>query len=152
MLLSASSSIVVAAALLAACAPADDQPASKDGGAETPGGGAPTYSKDVQPIFKAKCGPCHDGQGLGGHDIAAGYDDVQKPMPDTAFDAPMECWKDTERMMPKTIGECAVIAAKLGWMPYQKGCDRATPDDPSVCVSSSELATLEKWVMAGMPQ
>ena len=154
-MLSASSSIVtatavIAAAFVVACTPADDHPAPKDAGGDT--ASAPTYTKDVQPIFKAKCVPCHDGNGLGGHDIAKTYDDVKKLMPETAFDAPMECWKDVDRTMPKTIGECALIAVKLGRMPYQKGCDRPMPDDPSACVSTSEIAILEKWVAAGMPE
>jgi len=142
--------MIMATTLHVACAPADDHSAPKDASGDDAGG--PTYTKDAQPIFKAKCAPCHDGQGLGDHNIAATYDDVKKLMPDSAFDAPMECWKDTERTMPKTIGECAVIAAKLGWMPYQKGCSGATPDDPSACVSPSEIAILEKWVAAGMPR
>ena len=154
--------VIMATAPQVACAPSDDRPApqdSGDGGADVSsdasdasGNSAPTYAKNVQPIFKAKCAPCHDGQGLGNHNIAATYDDVQKLMPDTAFDAPMECWKDTDRMMPRTIGECAVIAAKLGWMPYQAGCGGATPENPSACVTASELEILDKWVAAGMPK
>jgi hypothetical protein len=162
--------VIVAAALQVACAPADDRPAPKDGGGGDTDGGtgdsgadgasdagdgsnsAPTYTKDAQPIFKAKCGSCHGGQGLGNHNIATDYADVKKLMPDTAFDAPEECWKDVDRTMPKTIGECAVIAAKLGWMPYQSGCGGAMPEDPSKCVSPSEIALLEKWVAAGMPE
>jgi len=170
--------VIIAAALHVACAPADDRPAPRDGGGDADGGNgdgggdadggdgggdgasdagdgsssAPTYTKDAQPIFKAKCGSCHGGQGLGNHNIATDYADVKKLMPDTAFDAPMECWKDVDRMMPKTIGECAVIAAKLGWMPYQAGCGGATPADPSKCVSPSEITLLEKWVAGGMPE
>lgn len=147
--------VITATALQVACAPADDHPAPQDGGpdaSDASGNSAPTYAKNVQPIFKAKCAPCHDGQGLGNHNIAASYDDVQKLMPDTAFDAPMECWKDTDRMMPKTIGECAVIAARLGWMPYQGGCGGAMPANPSACVTASELEILDKWVGAGMPK
>ncbi|HEY8923344.1 MAG TPA: hypothetical protein VIU64_03125 [Polyangia bacterium] len=160
---------IIAATLQVACAPADDRPAPKDAGGDADGGtgdsgpdassdagdgasGAPTYTKDVQPILKSKCGSCHGGQGLGNHNIATDYADVKKLMPDMAFDAPDDCWKDVDRMMPKTIGECAIVAIKLGWMPYQAMCSSAMPEDPSKCVSPNELAVLEKWVTAGMPE
>ena len=161
--------VIVAAALQGACAPADDRPAPKDGGGgdadggqgdsgadaasdATDGSSAPTYTKDVKPIFQAKCVPCHGGQGLGTHNIATDYADVKKLMPDMAFDAPDDCWKDVDRMMPKTIGECALVDVKLGRMPYQAMCSSSMPEDPSKCVSPSEIAILEKWVAAGMPE
>lgn len=164
--------VVMAAAVLVGCAPPTDRPASQDGGrdaseagdagdAGTDGArgdgsdgaaaGTPTYTKDIQPIFKMKCAPCHDGLNLGKHDIASSYADALKPVPSSAQDA-TGCWKDPDMTMPKTIGECAAISIKRGWMPYQRGCDRPMPDDPSACPSADQIALVEKWVAAGMPE
>ena len=141
---------VMAIVMLSACAPADEEPTKPDGGgSDVPIAGPPTYKKDVQPILKRKCAPCHDGGDAGNHNLASNYADAMKPV--ETFDA-MGCWKDDEMTMPKAVGECALISAKRGWMPYQMGCDMATPPNPDVCVSAAEIAILEKWVKAGMPE
>jgi hypothetical protein len=135
------------------CLPEIEDPTVVDEG-ENSDTAAVTYKKDVQPIFKAKCTPCHDSGselgGQGGHDIASDYADVHhKAM---SFDA-MGCFSgDLDNPVFVTLGECAVISARRGWMPQAKACDMPTPPNPSVCVSASELAVLEKWVSLGMPE
>lgn len=138
------------AATLLGCLPSQED----DGEPNNDAGSQVTYKKDVQPIFKQKCTPCHDAaspMGMqGGHNIASNYEDVHHKA--ESFDA-QGCYSfDSDPPEFVTIGECSVISARRGWMPFQKACDMPTPPNPSVCVSSDELAVLEKWVAAGMPE
>lgn len=156
-------SVLVATLLFGfACAPATTENASDGGsGGSTGSGGAsggsggaggasvPTYTKDVQPIFKAKCSPCHAGQTVAHHDIANNYADVNKDIESFDFDV---CWKDTEQTMPKKVGECALLLIQNGRMPIESGCGSAMPLKPEACLSAAQIATVSAWVAAGMPQ
>ena len=108
-----------------------------------------TYTKDVQPILKAKCGPCHTDQKMGNHNIATDYADVNKPVESFDFDV---CWKDTEQTMPRKVGECALLLINSGRMPLEAGCGSPTPLKPDACLSSDQKAVITAWVAAGMPQ
>jgi len=118
--------------------------------AGTDAGSAPTYTKDVQPIFVAKCSPCHAGQTQGLHDIATKYSDALKP---THSVDSVDCWKDwgaAEMTMPKTIGECSLISIRNGRMPYLMQCAQFPLLDG--CVTPAEHDLITAWVAAGMPQ
>jgi hypothetical protein len=138
------------AAAALGCAPEATMPS--DGGPGGTGGsggsGAVTYTKDVQPIFMAKCAPCHTTDGQGSHNIATTYADVMKPV--MSLDAPAGCFKDTAKTMPKTMGECALVAIMQGWMPMAMGCFNTPRPDP--CVTEAQEAVVAAWVAAGMPQ
>src|SRR5262245_2547214 len=96
--------LAILTASLAACMPASTSPMD-GGGTDTATG--PTYTRDVQPILAAKCGPCHTTQNMGQHNMAAHYDEVMDPV--ISVDA-QGCWNDVDMTMPKTLGECAWIS------------------------------------------
>jgi mono/diheme cytochrome c family protein len=141
---------VVMAAVALGCAPAATL--SDDGGPDTGGGDiavAVTYTKDVQPIFMAKCATCHTGDGSGGHNIGTTYADAFKLVMTT--DAPAGCFKDGDaKTMPKTIGECTLPAIMEGWMPMSMGCFNTPRPDP--CVTLAQQDVVAAWIAAGMPQ
>jgi hypothetical protein len=117
---------------------------------EGAGGGTVTYTKDVQPILKAKCSTCHAGDHAGMHDIAINYADALKPVQSLQFD---ECWGDVTTMsMPKTVGACAAILSREGKMPYAFGCDQKPQPTPAICVSPAQQDVLAAWVADGMPE
>lgn len=133
------------ALMLAGCVPASSSPTDD-------AGGAVTYTKDVQPIFMAKCSPCHAGQNLGKHDIATTYADVLRPI--ESFDS-FGCWNDTDptmNTMPKKIGECSLVLIMNGRMPNGAGCGNAIPLEPAMCLSSDQKAVIAAWVAGGMRQ
>jgi hypothetical protein len=114
------------------------------------GAGAPTYTKDVQPIFAAKCSPCHAGQRQGFHDIATMYADAKKPV--ESLDSE-HCWNDQGApvmTMPKTVGECSLLLIESGRMPYLLQCAQFPLLDG--CVKPAEHDLIARWVAAGMPQ
>jgi hypothetical protein len=113
---------------------------------------AVTYTKDVQPILKAKCAPCHVDGHLGNHDIATNYADVSKPVESVDSQG---CWNDTDpnmHTMPKKVGECALVLINSGKMPLEAGCGSAMPLNPEMCLSAEQKATIAAWVAGGMPQ
>jgi len=132
--------VVLIAALTAGCAP--DAASPVDAAAT-----GVTYSKQIQPILLAKCAPCHSTEHQGFHNIATSYADALKPV--ESIDS-VGCWNDAEMTMPKKVGECALISAQNGRMPYGIGCHR----DPSqaACVSPAEQALMAQWVAAGLPE
>ncbi len=132
--------VALAATAALGCAPEATMPS--DAGATV------TYTKDVQPIFLAKCADCHTTMGQGGHNIATTYADAMKPV--QSLDAPAGCFKDAAKTMPKTMGECALAAIMEGWMPMAMGCFN-TPR-PTPCVTLAEQDVIAAWVAAGMPQ
>lgn len=129
---------------LLGCAPEPNPVTQTDGGAKV------TYTKDVQPILKAKCSPCHAGQDQGHHNIATNYADAHKQV--ESIDS-VDCWGDqTTAMptMPKTVGECSLISIKNGRMPFAMGCGQ--PTRPAACVGAAEQEIVAAWVAGGMPQ
>jgi hypothetical protein len=137
---------VLALVLLTAAGCLPESTSPNDGGGDT--GGAVTYTKDIQPIFAVKCAPCHTGQTLGFHDIGTTYADALKPVMTT--DAPAGCFKDVDKTMPKTIGECTLPAIMEGWMPMGMYCFN-TPR-PATCVSLAEQDVVAAWIAGGMKQ
>jgi hypothetical protein len=131
--------IAAAAPLLAACPPPDAAPMDA--------APAVTYTRDVKPIFMAKCAPCHTGDHQGQHDIGNDYADAK--MPAQSRDLP-ECWKDAAMTMPKTVGECSLALVMVGKMPYIAGCDRFPTLD--ACVTPAQQQVIAEWVAAGMPE
>jgi hypothetical protein len=129
----------------AGCLPASTTP--MDGGVTTDAAAVVTYTNQIQPILLAKCSPCHSTQRQGFHNIATNYDDALKPV--ESVDS-VGCWNDPEMTMPKKVGECALISAMNGRMPYAMGCDQNPTQ--SVCVSQPEQQLMGQWVDAGMPK
>lgn len=142
-----SARIVIALALLTTAGCLPESTASNDaGGTDT--GGAVTYTKDIQPIFAVKCAPCHTGDTAGFHNIGTTYADALKPV--MTIDAPAGCFKDVDKTMPKTIGECTLPAIMEGWMPMAMGCFN-TPR-PAECVSLEQQDVVAAWIAGGMKQ
>jgi hypothetical protein len=141
--------VAIAAALGLGCAPEPMTKSDGGGGSGGTGGGGVTYTKDIKPLFMAKCAPCHTTDGLGAHNIGTTYADVNKPV--QSVDAPAGCFKDGfDKTMPKTMGECALAAIMEGWMPMAMFCFN-TPR-PAGCVTLAEQDLVAAWVAAGMPE
>jgi hypothetical protein len=146
------SASVLGTVVALACAPTPTSKSDASGTGGTGGGGGSggvTYTNNVQPIFMARCAPCHTTQGLGAHNIASTYDDVHDPV--VSLDAPAGCFKDGfDKTMPKTMGECALAAIMEGWMPMGGACfNMPRPDG---CVTLAEQDVVAAWVAAGMPE
>ncbi len=101
---------------------------------------APTYTYDAQPIYKKYCTPCHAmNGGSGSLKIADVYAD--------AFLSSYSC-------AGKTKGACTSVRIKSGSMASGAGCtgdpvkDAANPK----CLVAAEQATLDAWILGGMPQ
>jgi hypothetical protein len=145
-------SFVVLAWMAAGCLPASNAVMDAGGSDRADAGATVTYTKDVQPIFKAKCSPCHADQQLGHHNLATRYEDAFEPI--ESFDS-YGCWNDTDPSMltmPKKVGECALVLIMNGRMPSGFGCGSPTPEDPSKCLSADQKAVVAAWVAAGMPE
>jgi hypothetical protein len=139
-------------ALGGGCPPATSEPTDGPGpGTDGSSDAATTvtYTKDVQPILVAKCGPCHTVETMANHNIATSYADVNKLVESFDFGV---CWNDTEQTMPKKVGECALLLINSGQMPYQAGCGGQTPLKPEMCLSAAQKAVVAAWVASGMPQ
>ncbi|MDP6947242.1 MAG: hypothetical protein QF464_24050, partial [Myxococcota bacterium] len=99
---------------------------------------ATTYTKDAQPIYGDKCGPCHTFGSSGGHSIGTHYDDGLL---------------DSYHCAGLTKAECTLVRIADGSMPVGQQCGGPVPDDaPNAdkCVTQSEYATLEAWIAGGM--
>jgi hypothetical protein len=104
------------------------------------GGTTVTYAQ-VQPIFMAKCTPCHSagGIGAGSHTLADSNADAKL----TAADA--VC-------MGTTKGACSLIRVKDGSMPLAKGCSGNPAQDASnaACLTQQEQDLLAAWINGGL--
>ena len=143
---------VVVASLAVGCLPASNTVMDASAPDRVEAAPAVTYTKDVQPIFKAKCSPCHADQDLGRHNLATSYDDALDSI--ESFDS-YGCWNDADPTMftmPKKVGECALVLIMNGRMPSGAGCGNPTPEDPTKCLSVDQKALVAAWVAAGMPE
>ena len=104
-----------------------------------------TY-EEVQPVFAAKCSPCHMGESASsclrsgsGPCFASFYEDTQGP---------------SSRCAGKTMFECMLIRILNGTMPRRKGCSGNPASDTGndSCLTDSELDMVEAWVTAGAPE
>src|SRR6185369_10119762 len=86
------------------CLPPSTTP--MDGGTGGTGGGAITYTKDIQPILAVRCMPCHTTQRLGNHNLATNYADATKDV--ESLDS-FGCWDGPNLDMPKKVGACALV-------------------------------------------
>jgi hypothetical protein len=134
------------------CVPASNAVMDAGGSDRVDAPATVTYTKDVQPIFKAKCSPCHADQELGHHNLATRYADAFESI--ESLDS-YGCWNDSDSTMftmPKKVGECALVLIMNGRMPSGAGCGGTMPEDPSKCLSADQKAAIAAWVAAGMPQ
>jgi hypothetical protein len=112
--------------------------AGSDGGAEA---SAPvTYSLDAQPIFQAKCAPCHTTLALGGVNFAAHYSDTQK-----AANAGIAACTGL------TVGACTIVRIKNGSMPRGAGCtgNPTTDQGNASCLTQAQEDVIQAWVTDG---
>jgi hypothetical protein len=104
------------------------------------GGTTVTYAQ-VQPLFMAKCTPCHSagGLGAGAHTLADSNADAPKPGAHPAC-------------MGTTKGECSLIRVKDGSMPLGKGCtgDPARDAANPACLTQQEQDLLAAWIDGGL--
>jgi hypothetical protein len=115
---------------------------STTGSTSTSSGAATTYAADAQPIYEAKCAPCHTTGDDGTSDFASSYADTQAS-PDLTV-AP-EC------ASVSTVGACTLIRIKSGVMPLNAGCTGDPSKDVAkpACLTAAEQATLEAWITGG---
>lgn len=98
-----------------------------------------SYSADVQPVFQAKCAPCHTQFGSGGANLASSYASTQL---------------SSYSCSGKTKGACAIVRIQNGSMPPGAGCtgnpalDATNPH----CVTASEQAIIQAWIDGGQPE
>lgn len=99
-------------------------------------GCAVTYAGEIQPIFAAKCGPCHVALKNGGANLAVSYADTQKPAYSCAG---------------KTKGACSAVRIQNGTMPTGMVCsgNPGTDAGKSACLTAAEQATLQAWIAGG---
>jgi hypothetical protein len=95
-----------------------------------------TYTKDVQPIFAAKCSPCHTVGGSGGANFAISYADTQLP---------------SYYCVGETKGACTLVRILDGSMPPRRGCtgNAALDVGNTACMTAAEQATIKKWILDG---
>ncbi|MDH3589605.1 MAG: hypothetical protein OEQ74_09390, partial [Gammaproteobacteria bacterium] len=95
------------------------------------------YAADVQPILLPKCGACHGGNGVGGHDIAIEYNDA---------------FLDADACPGLNIAECALVRIKNGSMPQGAGCtgDPVLDAGNANCLTQAEQDTVEAWIDGGL--
>jgi hypothetical protein len=119
---------------------------SGSGGASGTGGSAAvTYTADAQPIYAAKCAPCHTTEDKGGVDFASTYADTQQAANPTV--AP-DC------TAADNVGKCTLIRIKDGEMPFGAGCTGNPTTDAAnaACLTAAEQATLQAWISGGEQQ
>ncbi|MEW5740102.1 MAG: MopE-related protein [Myxococcota bacterium] len=95
-----------------------------------------TYAGHAQPIFQAKCGPCHTTFGSGGHNIGTTYSSTQLP---SYYCAGL------------TKGACALVRIQNGTMPAGAGCSGNPAQDSGnpACLNAAQQATLQSWITGG---
>jgi hypothetical protein len=101
-----------------------------------------TYTADAQPIYAAKCAPCHTTLDQGGSDFAMVYADTQAAAnPAVAPDC----------TAADTVGKCTLIRIKDGSMPDGAGCTGNPTTDAAnaACLTAAEQATLQAWITDG---
>jgi hypothetical protein len=98
-----------------------------------------TYAADAQPIFEAKCSPCHTVDDAAGVDFASSYADTQ------VAGNPAYCPSGV------TVGACTLVRIQNGSMPFGAGCtgDPAKDAGKDACLTAAEQATLASWISDG---
>jgi hypothetical protein len=105
------------------------------------GGSTVVVYAQVQPIFAAKCTPCHSAGGIGAeaHTLADSNADAK------IVAAEAEC-------MGTTYGACTLIQVRSGNMPLAKGCTGNPAQDASnpACLTQAEQDLLAAWIAGGL--
>lgn len=103
--------------------------------------GPTTYSRDVQPIFLAKCSPCHTGTQLSPYTFAGNYASNLLPA-------------ETELCPNMNVGQCAQQRIANGQMPSGRGCSGDAEADAgnAACLTAAEQQTVANWIGDGMPE
>ena len=100
-----------------------------------------TYTEDTQPIYFAKCDPCHTGLGFGGHNIGVDYEDALQPA-------------NNRNCTGLTVGECTIVRIQRGEMPQGAGCtgDPEQDADNADCTTQLEQDLIQAWIDGGLPE
>ena len=109
------------------------------------GGAAATTYATVQPIFMAKCTPCHATGGTQGlPKFASMFSEANKNVVTGA----LECGNGVK------VGACTITRIKSGSMPSGKMCkpEAGQPPNPSMCLTAAEEATIQAWVSGGLKE
>jgi hypothetical protein len=91
---------------------------------------------DVQPIFQAKCAPCHTTLGRGGTNFATSYAQSQLPS--------YSCTGSTK-------GACTIVRIHNGTMPPGGACTGNPTIDSSrsACLNAVQQQVLADWITGG---
>ncbi|MFK8031209.1 MAG: penicillin acylase family protein [Gammaproteobacteria bacterium] len=111
-----------------------------------PGPSAPqptltTFTANVQPIFLAKCAPCHTGTTPGAFNFAGDYGSNLLPA-------------EIPECAGLNVGQCALARIQSGEMPFGQGCTGDPAQDVGIaaCLTASELSTVQAWIADGLPE
>lgn len=100
-----------------------------------------TYADDIQPVFAAKCAPCHvdagDGMCAAGACLASSYDAI---------------WQPSRSCDGEPVGECARVRIDNGSMPRGRGCtgDPVMDAMNTACLTEAEHILLDTWIAGGL--
>lgn len=95
-----------------------------------------SYAASVQPIYQAKCSPCHAGNGSGGRNFAISYADTQL----------------MSIVCPGlTTGACTLVRIQNGSMPLGAGCTGNPTLDAgnAACLTAAQQSTIQSWIAGG---
>jgi hypothetical protein len=135
------------AAVDAGQADAGSDASAIDGGSDAGGNdasadaaGPVTYSRDAQPIYQAKCSPCHTTGGSGGVNFAMNYPDTQKAVnPGVTVCTGLD------------VGACTIVRIKNGQMPRGAGCtgNPTTDQGNAACLTQAQQNVIQAWITDG---
>jgi hypothetical protein len=99
-----------------------------------------TYALNAQPIFQAKCAPCHTTLGSGGVNFASVYADTQKAVNSSVT-----------ACTGLNVGACTIIRIKNGQMPRGAGCtgNPTTDQGNAKCLTQAQEDVIQAWVDDG---
>ncbi len=117
------------------------------GAANPPCGGsaaAPTWATDMQPIFQAKCSPCHVGTSPTMCSSGACFG--------SHYDAALQA-ANNAACQGLSVYECIPVRLGDGSMPLGAGCtgDPTLDAGNASCLTAAEWDLLNQWVAAGAP-
>jgi hypothetical protein len=112
---------------------------SGDAGSDAAAGPV-TYSGGAQPIYQAKCAPCHTTGGSGGVNFASMYADTQR-----AVNATVTACTGLD------VGACTIVRIKNGQMPRGAGCsgNPTTDQGNAACLTQAQQDTIQAWITDG---
>lgn len=104
-----------------------------------PGATGASYATDVQPVLNTKCAPCHNGLGLGGHNVATVYADSFNPTVHPTC-------------VGLNVGQCTLVRIRSGQMPPGAGCtgNPIVDSTNASCLTYDEQTLVFSWINGGL--